>query len=151
MGLPYLTHAALAELLDHLETVEVLSALDADKPFRMPVQWVNRPNLDFRGFSGLVATGSVKPGDAIRVLPSGKTSTVKSITTFDGELDEAVVAAVFEGFKPFKKQLLRDLVDADVERLLQVRIRRISSSYSYTRRTLVVFYLSSWKGAARRR
>jgi len=56
----------------------------------MPVQWVNRPNLDFRGFSGLIATGAVKPGDAIRVLPSGKTSTVTRIVTLDGDLDEAV-------------------------------------------------------------
>ena len=55
----------------------------------MPVQWVNRPNLDFRGFSGLIATGSVKSGDAVRVLPSGKTSTIKSIVTFDGNLDQA--------------------------------------------------------------
>ncbi|WP_338241882.1 sulfate adenylyltransferase subunit CysN [Aurantiacibacter hainanensis] len=77
-------------LIDHLESVEVLSSVAAEKPFRMPVQWVNRPNLDFRGFSGLIATGSVKPGDAVRVLPSGKTSTVKSIVTFDGELDEAM-------------------------------------------------------------
>ena len=77
-------------LIEHLETVEVNSSIDAGRPFRMPVQWVNRPNLDFRGFSGLVATGSVKPGDAIRVLPSGKTSTVSRIVTFDGDLDEAV-------------------------------------------------------------
>ncbi|SFG06075.1 adenylylsulfate kinase /sulfate adenylyltransferase subunit 1 [Novosphingobium sp. CF614] len=77
-------------LIEHLETVEVLSSVDADKPLRMPVQWVNRPNLDFRGFSGLIATGSVKPGDKIRVLPSGKTSTVSRIVTFDGDLDEAV-------------------------------------------------------------
>ena len=77
-------------LVEHLESVEVLADEAADKPFRMPVQWVNRPNLDFRGFSGLIATGSVKPGDAVRVLPSGKTSTVKSIVTFDGDLDEAV-------------------------------------------------------------
>jgi bifunctional enzyme CysN/CysC len=77
-------------LIEHLETVEVLSSQDQDKPFRMPVQWVNRPNLDFRGFSGLVATGSVKPGDAIRVLPSGKTSTVTRVVTLDGDLDEAV-------------------------------------------------------------
>ncbi|WP_120076118.1 sulfate adenylyltransferase subunit CysN [Aurantiacibacter odishensis] len=77
-------------LVEHLESVEVLSEVAADKPFRMPVQWVNRPNLDFRGFSGLIATGSVKPGDAVRVLPSGKTSTVKSVVTFDGDLDEAV-------------------------------------------------------------
>jgi bifunctional enzyme CysN/CysC len=77
-------------LVDHLETVEVNSARDAHKPFRMPVQWVNRPNLDFRGFAGLVASGSIKPGDGVRVLPSGKTSTVKRIVTFDGDLDEAV-------------------------------------------------------------
>ena len=77
-------------LVEHLETVEVLSSADADKPFRMPVQWVNRPNLDFRGFSGLIATGSVKPGDAIRVLPSGKTSTVTRVVTLDQDLDQAV-------------------------------------------------------------
>ena len=77
-------------LVEHLESVEVNSALDAAKPFRMPVQWVNRPNLDFRGFSGLIATGGIKPGDAIRVLPSGKTSTVSKIVTLGGELDEAV-------------------------------------------------------------
>jgi len=77
-------------LVDHLETVEVNSARDAQKPFRMPVQWVNRPNLDFRGFSGLVATGTVKPGDEVRVLPSGKTSKVTRIVTLDGDLEEAV-------------------------------------------------------------
>ena len=77
-------------LIEHLETVEVLTAEDQSKPFRMPVQWVNRPNLDFRGFSGLIATGSVKPGDSIRVLPSGKTSTVIKVVTMDGELDSAV-------------------------------------------------------------
>ncbi|ESZ85888.1 MAG: adenylylsulfate kinase [Blastomonas sp. CACIA14H2] len=77
-------------LIDHLETVEVLASVDLDRPFRMPVQWVNRPNLDFRGFSGLIATGSVKPGDEIRVLPSGKTSIVSRIVTLDGDLDEAV-------------------------------------------------------------
>ncbi|MBB4614325.1 sulfate adenylyltransferase subunit CysN, partial [Novosphingobium taihuense] len=77
-------------LVEHLETVEVLSSVDADKPFRMPVQWVNRPNLDFRGFSGLIATGAVKPGDEIRVLPSGKTSKVTRVVTLDGDLDQAV-------------------------------------------------------------
>ncbi len=77
-------------LVEHLESVEVLSEVASQKPFRMPVQWVNRPNLDFRGFSGLIATGTVKPGDAVRVLPSGKTSTVKSIVTYDGDLDEAI-------------------------------------------------------------
>lgn len=77
-------------LIEHLETVEVNSARDATLPFRMPVQWVNRPNLDFRGFSGLIATGSVKKGDKIRVLPSGKTSAISRIVTMDGDLDEAV-------------------------------------------------------------
>jgi bifunctional enzyme CysN/CysC len=77
-------------LMEHLETVEVDAAADIAKPFRMAVQWVNRPNLDFRGFSGLIATGTVKPGDAIRVLPSGKTSTVSRIVTLDGDLDGAI-------------------------------------------------------------
>ncbi|RYM13867.1 sulfate adenylyltransferase subunit CysN [Sphingobium cupriresistens] len=77
-------------LIEHLETVDVNSAADADKPFRMAVQWVNRPNLDFRGFSGQIATGSVRPGDAIRVLPSGKTSTITRIVTLNGDLEEAV-------------------------------------------------------------
>ena len=77
-------------LMEHLETVEV----DADRlqaqPFRMPVQWVNRPDLDFRGFAGLIASGSVRPGDAIRIEPSGRTSTVARIVTRDGDLDQAV-------------------------------------------------------------
>ena len=82
-------------LIEHLETVEVNSSLDAAKPFLLPVQWVNRPNLDFRGFSGLIASGGIKPGDAIRVLPSGKTSTVTRIVTMPGQggagdLDQAV-------------------------------------------------------------
>ncbi len=77
-------------LIEHLESVELDLTTDQTKPFRLPVQWVNRPNLDFRGFSGLISTGSVKPGDAVRVLPSGKTSTVTKIVTLDGELDEAV-------------------------------------------------------------
>ena len=76
-------------LLEELEGVEVLSAVNASKPFRMPVQWVNRPNLDFRGFCGLVSTGTIAPGDTVRSLPSGKTSTVKSIVTWEGELEEA--------------------------------------------------------------
>jgi len=77
-------------LIDHLETVELDVEADQDKPFTLPVQWVNRPNLDFRGFSGLIATGTVRVGDAVRVLPSGKTSTVSRIVTLDGDLDEAV-------------------------------------------------------------
>ncbi len=77
-------------LMHHLETVE----LDEDRlrtgPFRMPVQWVNRPDLDFRGFSGLISRGAVKPGDTVRALPSGRTSTVARIVTYDGDLTEAV-------------------------------------------------------------
>jgi len=77
-------------LVEHLETVEVDTATDQAKPFRMPVQWVNRPNLDFRGFSGLIAGGTVKPGDPVRLLPSGKTSTVSRIVTLDGDVELAV-------------------------------------------------------------
>ncbi len=76
-------------LVEHLEEVEVNAARDTAKPFRLPVQWVNRPNLDFRGFSGQVATGAVKVGDQVRVLPGGKTSAVSRIVTLDGDLDEA--------------------------------------------------------------
>ena len=77
-------------LLEHLESVELdLTAAQA-APFRLPVQWVNRPNLDFRGFAGLIASGRVRPGDAVRVLPSGKTSVVQRIVSFDGDLPEAV-------------------------------------------------------------
>jgi len=77
-------------LLPLLETVEVEDALEQAEPFRMPVQWVNRPNLDFRGFSGLIASGTIKPGDEVRVLPSGKTSKIARIVTFDGDQDLAV-------------------------------------------------------------
>ena len=77
-------------LIDLLETMQISNIASQKKPFRMPVQWVNRPNLDFRGFSGLIASGTVKPGDELRSLPSGKTSKVKSVVTMDGELDEAV-------------------------------------------------------------
>jgi len=77
-------------LIDHLETVEVAATAAQERPFRMPVQWVNRPNLDFRGFSGLIASGTVRPGDPVRIVPAGKTSKVRSIATFDGDLDAAV-------------------------------------------------------------
>ncbi|AMO70610.1 sulfate adenylyltransferase subunit CysN [Sphingorhabdus sp. M41] len=77
-------------LMAHLETVNLDLDASQSKPLRMPVQWVNRPNLDFRGFSGQIATGTVKPGDEIRVLPSGKTSTISKIVTLGGNLEEAV-------------------------------------------------------------
>lgn len=75
-------------LMEYLETLEIQQAQAND--FRFAVQWVNRPNADFRGYAGNIASGTVKPGDTIRVLPSGKVSTVKSIETFDGQLDKAV-------------------------------------------------------------
>ena len=77
-------------LIDHLEQVELANTAAQERSFRMPVQWVNRPNLDFRGFAGLVSDGTVKPGDAVRIVPAGKTSTVKSIVSFEEEMDEAV-------------------------------------------------------------
>jgi len=77
-------------LLSYLETVKVDTDIMREAPFRMPVQWVNRPNLDFRGFAGTVASGEIRPGDNIRVQPSGKTSSIKDIITQDGELEKAV-------------------------------------------------------------
>jgi len=77
-------------LLSYLETVQVDQEVALNKPFRLPVQWVNRPNLDFRGFAGTVVSGTVKTGDAIRVQPSGKTSSVERIVTQDGDLETAV-------------------------------------------------------------
>jgi bifunctional enzyme CysN/CysC len=79
-----------APLMEILETVALDADADRAKPFRLPVQWVNRPNLDFRGFSGPIAGGTVKRGDAVRILPSGKTSTVARVVTFDGDLEEGV-------------------------------------------------------------
>ena len=76
-------------LMDWLESVEVEDSLQA-QAFRMPVQWVNRPNLDFRGFSGQVASGVIKPDDRVKVLPSGRESRVSRIVTLPGDLDQAV-------------------------------------------------------------
>jgi bifunctional enzyme CysN/CysC len=78
-------------LLAHLESVEIDSTAAQMRPFRLPVQWVNRPNLDFRGFAGLITDGQIRPGDPIRVLPSGRTSTVSRIVTSGADL--AVAAA----------------------------------------------------------
>ena len=75
-------------LLEHLETVDVDAELYA-KAFRMPVQWVNRPNLDFRGFSGTVASGHIRAGDPILVAQSGRKSSISRIVTMDGDLQEA--------------------------------------------------------------
>ena len=77
-------------LLSLLETLQIDQEAALNKPFRLPVQWVNRPNLDFRGFAGTVASGSIKVGDPVRVQPSGKTTSVARIVTKDGDLETAV-------------------------------------------------------------
>ena len=77
-------------LLGHLEQVPVDAERESSRPFRMPVQLVSRPHLDFRGFAGTIAAGRVAPGDAVSVLPSGRATRVARIVTFDGELPYAV-------------------------------------------------------------
>jgi bifunctional enzyme CysN/CysC len=77
-------------LLQYLETVEIDEDRMQAAPFRMPVQWVNRPNPDFRGFAGLIVGGSVRPGDRVVIKPSGRETTVSRIVTFDGDLERAV-------------------------------------------------------------
>ena len=79
-------------LFDHMDTVSVKEVATREA-FRMPVQWVSRPNLNYRGFCGRIAEGSVKTGDAVRVLPSGKTTTVKSIDFFEDQFPEAEAGA----------------------------------------------------------
>ena len=79
-------------LFDHMDTVSVKEVATREA-FRLPVQWVSRPNLNYRGFCGRIAEGSVKAGDAVRVLPSGKTTTVKSIDFFEDQLPEAEAGA----------------------------------------------------------
>src|SRR5271167_397589 len=76
-------------LLSYLESVEIDSTAAQSRPFRMPVQWVNRPNLDFRGFAGLIPDGQIRPGDPVRVLPSGRTSTIARIVTLGADLTVA--------------------------------------------------------------
>ena len=77
-----------APLMETLETVEIANDQNFDS-LRFPVQYVNRPNLDFRGYCGTLASGIVRPGDEVTVMPSGKSSRVKSIVTFEGEIEEA--------------------------------------------------------------
>ena len=79
-------------LFEHLDTVDV-SHTAAREAFRLPVQWVNRPNLNYRGFCGRIAEGKVRPGDAVRVLPSGRTTTVRSIDFWEEQLSEAEAGA----------------------------------------------------------
>ena len=75
-------------LMAHLETVDATSDRDA-RPFRMPVQWVNRADSDFRGFAGTITGGTLRQGDRVTALPGGKSTTVARIVTFDGDLEEA--------------------------------------------------------------
>ncbi len=77
-------------LMEILETIEITGSKNTDD-FRFPVQYVNRPHLNFRGFCGTVASGIVNVGETVKVLPSGKTSKVKEIVTFDGNLDSAFI------------------------------------------------------------
>jgi sulfate adenylyltransferase large subunit len=77
-------------LLSYLETAEPAPS-STSKPFRMPIQWVNRPNPDFRGYSGLIARGEVYPGMPVAILPSGQRTRISRIATFDGDLERATV------------------------------------------------------------
>jgi bifunctional enzyme CysN/CysC len=77
-------------VMGYLETVEVNHARLERAPFRMPVQWVNRPHADFRGFAGIVTSGTIRTGDRIRVQPSGRDSTVARLVAYEGELRQAV-------------------------------------------------------------
>ena len=76
-------------LIEHLDSVPVSSADDATKALCMPVQWVNRPDQNFRGFAGQIASGIMRPGAEVRVLPSGHRSKIERIVTLDGDLDSA--------------------------------------------------------------
>jgi bifunctional enzyme CysN/CysC len=76
-------------LIEWLDAVPIEADAETG-PLRMPVQWVNRPNHDFRGFAGQIAAGSVRPGDAVRILPSGRSTSIARIVTADGDLDQAV-------------------------------------------------------------
>jgi bifunctional enzyme CysN/CysC len=77
-------------LLEYLETVEVNGALAQRAPLRLPVQWVNRPDADFRGFAGLIVSGAARPGDRVLIAPSGVESTIERIVTYEGDLERAV-------------------------------------------------------------
>ncbi len=79
-----------SSLIEQLEAIPVRNTEIQAAAFRMPVQWVNRPDLDFRGFAGLIAQGTIRPGDDVRIVPSGRQTRIKAIHTFSGELEQAV-------------------------------------------------------------
>jgi sulfate adenylyltransferase large subunit len=106
-------------LLSYLETVEVEQKADAE-PFRMPVQWVNRPNPEFRGFAGFVTSGRVRSGDRVRILPSGQETSVAQIVTMDGELNEAVAGQSVTLTLSDEVDISRGDVIASLERQAQV-------------------------------
>jgi bifunctional enzyme CysN/CysC len=87
-NMPWYTGTTLMQLLDSVEVDEMRLV---NEPFRFPVQWVNRPHLDFRGFAGTIVAGSVQVGDTLRVQPSGRTSKLTSIVTYGGNLERATV------------------------------------------------------------
>jgi bifunctional enzyme CysN/CysC len=86
-AMPWYEGPTLMQLLD---TVEIDEGGVQEQPLRLPIQWVNRPNQDFRGFAGTIVAGRLRKGDAVRVLPSGRVSRIERIVTFDGDLAEAV-------------------------------------------------------------
>ncbi|WP_207886568.1 sulfate adenylyltransferase subunit CysN [Pseudomonas sp. 30_B] len=106
-------------LLQYLESVPLEESRQSQAAFRLPVQWVNRPNLDFRGFSGNIAAGSIRVGERIRVLPSGQQSTVSGILGTAGQQDEAVcgqaVTLTLEGEIDISRGDLLTLADAPAE------------------------------------
>ncbi|MEO5612303.1 MAG: sulfate adenylyltransferase subunit CysN, partial [Sphingomicrobium sp.] len=77
-------------LIEHLDSVPLDVAADANKPLRMPVQWVNRPNQDFRGFAGQIACGTMGAGAEVRILPSGRLTRIARIVTSEGDINDAV-------------------------------------------------------------
>jgi sulfate adenylyltransferase large subunit len=109
-------------LLSYLETVEVEQKAEAE-PFRMPVQWVNRPSPDFRGFAGFVTSGRVRSGDRVRILPSGLETSVAQIVTMDGELNEAVAGQSVTLTLSDEVDISRGDVIVSVERQAQVSDR----------------------------
>ena len=109
-------------LLSYLETVEVEQKAGAE-PFRMPVQWVNRPNPEFRGFAGFVTSGRVRSGDRVRILPSGLETSIAQIVTMDGELNEAVAGQSVTLTLSDEVDISRGDVIASIERQAQVSSR----------------------------